>query len=957
MMRITGRNAFCLVMAAGLCPAGLAASPNGLAREANQASPTRGARIARFREQNPRTQILMEDERVTRIYGSAFGFGATSTASADAFVRDHAAMLGLRADELSAGGFARVDVRSQPLMFDAATGAYRFMVHYYRQVHQGLPVFRAELRLLARNEPGFPLVLASSTVRPLGDFTIAAEMRRQLSDARSLDAKFDLALPAVRAAHASLNRFTTPRAVIWAGTESVAAAPRPAITFIGDDGEGGKPVQTKRLLVADARTGAILYDENLVIDVDVAGNVSAMSSNPPDADFCEPELLMPMPHARVNVGGAETFTNAAGDYLLPNAGSADVTVESAVRGRWFQVTNAAAPDTILSQTVTPPGPADFVHNAANTSELLRAEVNAYIQSNVVRSFALQHNPAYPTLQTQEFPVVVNRVDGLCPGNAWFDGSSINFCRSSGSRPNTAFAGVVHHEYGHNLVQAGGSGQGQYGEGMSDTVAMLIADNPFLAFGFSGSCGSPLRSALNSLQYPCSGEIHFCGQLISGSVWSTRNELFATRPTDYLDVLSALTINSILLHNGSLITPQITVDFLTLDDDDADLGNGTPNCTEIFAGFGAHNMHPNGVRPLGFSHPLGTPTQVQPDTATTVQLGVSGICATPLPDTADLHFRIGGGSFTVVPMNPIGPDQYEADLPAATCGQTIEYFFSVASSDGQTVNDPLGVPNNYYRAISAAALTVLADYDFEATPAWSTVDEGATDGQWDPAPSVPVVGCNRGAPEADFDGSGQCWMTENDPTNCNSDVDQGLTRLVTEVFDLTGTTDPQVSYARWYSNSTGGFSQREPFLIEVSDDGGETWVELETVGPTTSSPNPEVEGGWFVRQFRIADFVNVTSQFQVRFTAMDSVSFPAAGDIVEAAVDAFRVFEVQCVVPCPAATGDINGDTVVDGRDVPPFVAGILTGAPFEATCAGDFNGGGDLDPGDVAGMVSALLGQ
>jgi hypothetical protein len=48
---------------------------------------------------------------------------------------------------------------------------------------------------------------------------------------------------------------------------------------------------------------------------------------------------------------------------------------------------------------------------------------------------------------------------------------------------------------------------------------------------------------------------------------------------------------VLLHSGTEITPQIATDWLTLDDDDADLSNGTPHSTEIEAGFGAHSMLP------------------------------------------------------------------------------------------------------------------------------------------------------------------------------------------------------------------------------------------------------------------------------------------------------------------------------------------------------------------------------
>ncbi|UCF35003.1 MAG: hypothetical protein JSV78_06790, partial [Phycisphaerales bacterium] len=117
----------------------------------------------------------------------------------------------------------------------------------------------------------------------------------------------------------------------------------------------------------------------------------------------------------------------------------------------------------------------------------------------------------------------------------------------------------------------------------------ITDDPILAYGWDGDCNAGLRSADNDFQYPCSGGIHYCGQLLSGCIWSTRNELIVNYPSTYLNILSNLTVNSILVHTGDLITPQITVDFLILDDDDADLGNGTPHWNEICAGFGAHNM--------------------------------------------------------------------------------------------------------------------------------------------------------------------------------------------------------------------------------------------------------------------------------------------------------------------------------------------------------------------------------
>ena len=153
-----------------------------------------------------------------------------------------------------------------------------------------------------------------------------------------------------------------------------------------------------------------------------------------------------------------------------------------------------------------------------------------------------------------------------PGN---DGFSMSFCAADGDYANTAWQSVIHHEYGHHAIECGGSGQGQYGEGMSDCFSLLNADDPTLGAGYDGDCNVGLRSADNDDQYPCTGEDHDCAQLLSGCIWDTRNELIVTEPTDYLQILSCLTVNSILLHTGELITPQIAIDFLTLDDDNGD----------------------------------------------------------------------------------------------------------------------------------------------------------------------------------------------------------------------------------------------------------------------------------------------------------------------------------------------------------------------------------------------------
>lgn len=84
--------------------------------------------------------------------------------------------------------------------------------------------------------------------------------------------------------------------------------------------------------------------------------------------------------------------------------------------------------------------------------------------------------------------------------------------------------------------------------------------------------------------------------MSGCVWDLRNQLLSTHPATYRDILSSLTINSILLHTGTAINPAITIDFLTLDDDDANINNGTPHYAQIAAAFGAQHARALRSRP-------------------------------------------------------------------------------------------------------------------------------------------------------------------------------------------------------------------------------------------------------------------------------------------------------------------------------------------------------------------------
>lgn len=808
-----------------------------------------------------------KEGRIKRLYGQAFSHGSSPEESAEAFLQSNAQLLGVNPEDLK-------DHHIQPVMFIRDQGEYKFTAVGYHQYKNDIPVFRSQIKLLVRNEENFPLVLASIDLRKLGDFD---------PPSRGNQLNPTLGTNRVLKMYPSLVHVTEPELVIWAGIDGMDVDPVLAYSFIADNGyQNGDPNPEKYLFITNAVNGEILYEEDLIISTDVVGNVSGRATQGNGSEYCGPEPVEGMPWARVSIGSTVAYADEYGDFVIPNSGSNEVVVESQLRGLWFRVWNEAGTEAVLYDTIIPPGPAEFVHNETNTSEFNRAEVNGYLQSNVVRDFTIKYNPAYPGLQQNEFPVNVN-IASSC--NAYYDYSSINFYRSGGGCPNTAFSTVVHHEYGHHLVAMAGSGQGAYGEGMGDVMGVLITDDSGLAYGFYGTetnpnCDSPLRDADNTMQYPCIGEIHYCGMLLSGCVWSTRNELIVTEPVEYLDILSNMAVNAMLLHTGSEIDPSITIDYLTLDDDNGNIYDGTPHYWEIAAGFGAHNMDAPELALLGFEFPNGLPELIAPEGGTTLRVVVVGVMSVPQPGTGIMYVNDGSG-WIDYPMTEIEPNVYDAVFPAVDCGKTVEYVFSAETTDGDIQYWPMGAPEEVFITVSAISQTLIFADDFNDDHGWTVEDDpGLTTGTWERA--IPAGGGDRGDPPTDFDGSGYCFVTDN---RNDEDVDDGITWLISPSFDLASAANAKVNYALWYTNDFGNDPNNDLFKIWVSNDNGSNWVLAETIGPLSLS-------GWNEKEFMIGDHVSLTNTVKVRFEASDLND----GSVVEAGVDKFELTIYHCAAP-------------------------------------------------------------
>jgi hypothetical protein len=400
---------------------------------------------------------------------------------------------------------------------------------------------------------------------------------------------------------------------------------------------------------------------------------------------------------------------------------------------------------------------------------------------------------------------------------------------------------------------------------------------------------------------------------------------------------------VLLHTGEVISPLISLDFLTLDDDDSDITNGTPNYRAIAEGFGAHSMMMPQleVAAIAFRVPDGRPEFARTDGETGFTVELVPMSGTPTPGSAVMHVDTGSG-YAAVALTGVGDNLYAASLPRATCGQEVRYYLEAQGSDGHTYSLPKAGAAAPFLSIGASGVTTAFADDFDADQGWvsgAAGDSPSQTGRWTRGEPVGTYA----QPETDHTpGEGtRCFFTGQGSPGAQpslADVDAGTMTLTSPRLDLSNARRPHVSYARWFHNHRGTTNNTsDRFVVDVSNDDGVEWTNVETVGPA----GPGTSGGWVRTGFDVAAYVAPTNAVRVRFRATD-----AAGDsLVEAALDDFLVSSHVCEGACAA---DWNNSESVDSQDFFDFLVDFFDG---EA----DFNQSGGTDSQDFFDFLNAFF--
>ena len=651
----------------------------------------------------------------------------------------------------------------------------------------------------------------------------------------------------------------------------------------------------------DAHDGSVVWRFN-----DVRREYSGSTQSTVNEDtYCLGLEAQPMPYLRLTASGPSGGifeTDADGNWSIPGAGGS-VPISGDLYGPWVDLNNYNGGEAEYSGTAQVGVPLPVVFDDTNSRQ---DERDVFDGVNDVHDFFEWIDPGFAYANTR-IDAYINRTDGYCPGNAWWNGN-INFCAASSEYANTGeIQNVVQHEFGHGVNDyiLGYQGSTGMGEGNSDILANLMSQESIIGLGFFvGNCTGGIRNADNNLVYPdnvIGQSIHFAGQVIAGFNWDAMvlMQQYIGQDEGHFFASSNWHLGRVLMQPTDM-PDQVFATFLA-DDDDGDLDNGTPHHAYYAQAAMNHGFTPPAITSgVLITHaPMGDTTDTGP-----FSVGATILSTEAALDAAQLKltWRVDGGSWNETALTSSGGDLYTGTIPEVTSGN-VEYYFSAGDAVGNQASLPTLAPDFFFGFLVAFAID-----DVEVAGEWvgGLAGDTAETGEWE---HVDPLGTSA-QPDNDHTVNGtKCWVTgqhANGETDGFNDVDGGFTTLTSPVYDLSGFDQVEVRYWKWYSNNRGSTPNTDWWDVTVSNDAGATWTVLEHTMESTS--------GWQAFTFNVTDYFTGPNQLQMRFVAADE----GDGSLVEAAIDDVAIIATSST--SAVGEGDLQVAMVpVLGQNVPnPF---------------------------------------
>jgi hypothetical protein len=486
----------------------------------------------------------------------------------------------------------------------------------------------------------------------------------------------------------------------------------------------------------DAHSGALLQVVDLTRYAEVKGGVYPTTNT-------DPETVVNFPFATVSNGGTK-ITDANGSYSY-SGGTASATLNGryfnmndncGVISLSNSTTGTLDFGTSGGTDCTTPG----TGGAGNTHA---SRTGFFHLTNINRKAAgfLPGNAWLNSTVTANMNIV-----DTC--NAFWNGSTVNFYRSGGGCSNTGeLAAVFLHEWGHGMDENSGGAASEQGSGeaVGDTFAFLetkdscigqnfqpgvnchncssctgVRDVGDFALGGSALIATPANITNNAgpncdrfacpylsqgifpYQGPMGYEGHCESYIASSANWDLAKMLvsahgesqgWATMDAIWYESLNASKsayqvasggkCNPAAVVNGCAASNWYTV-YLSVDDDDGNLANGTPNGCRIWDAFNAHGIA-CGSRPACAGGCTPQPVaDAGPDQ--TITPGASVTIGTPAQPNTTYSWSPGGQTTAQITVSPAVTTSYSVTA-ANTCGSASDSVTVTVQSGNMAAWDP------------------------------------------------------------------------------------------------------------------------------------------------------------------------------------------------------------------------------------------------------------------------------
>jgi hypothetical protein len=359
----------------------------------------------------------------------------------------------------------------------------------------------------------------------------------------------------------------------------------------------------------------------------------------------------------------------------------------------------------------------------------------------------------------------------------------------------------------------------------------------------------------------------------GAAWKVRRNLknsLGTAPGGA--VANGLFLGWMNSYNQTQIKSVIETQWLTLDDNDGNINNGTPHYTDINSGFMEQGFPGFALIPISYSGVTQLPNTTNQTGPYTVNATIASNFGSSIASANLLYRTAASGPFTSVAMINTSGNSWTASIPGQIAPKRVYYYIQATDALANSSTYPTGAPAGGTLTFAVGVFNQVFCDNFETANAWTVTNTALTTGAWERGDPIGTLnGSVQAQPEVDNPaGTGTlCMFTDQGTvggTVGEADVDGGPTTLTSPPFDLS-VGNGEISYAYWLYNDDGDDS----LTVQLSNN-GTAWVTARTF--------TGLLGGWVSDAIDVGSYVVPNATVRIRFNVSDNPN----NSVTEAAID-------------------------------------------------------------------------